>query len=276
LRLPLGVAESAQNPRKRSANQAPAVFTFRLQTDAPVAIHSGVVADRVARVLRVLVVEDEPSIQRGLCDVLTFRGYRSEAVDNGRHALDRLASERFDLVLLDVMLPELDGFSVCRELRARGLQLPVLMLTAKGAEDDVLRGFEVGVDDYVCKPFSVRELLARVEALLKRAGKLHTGRFTFGTFEVDPERARACSHGVEVELSSREVHILELLAKEPGRIVGRRTLLREVWGMTNAENVETRTVDVHIAKLRKKLGRDGEALLETVRGQGYRLCTSVR
>jgi DNA-binding response OmpR family regulator len=240
------------------------------------AIHSVVVADVVARALRVLVVEDEPSIQRGLCDVLTFRGYRSEAVDNGRRALDRLAGERFDLVLLDVMLPELDGFSVCRELRARGQQLPVLMLTAKGAEDDVLRGFEVGVDDYVCKPFSVRELLARVEALLKRAGKLSTGRFAFGLFEIDPERGRACSGGVEVELSSREVQILGLLAREPGRIVGRRTLLREAWGMSNVENVETRTVDVHIAKLRKKLGRDGEALLETVRGQGYRLCTSVR
>jgi DNA-binding response OmpR family regulator len=253
------------------------VFTFRLQTAPGAALLSTVVTEAgVARVLRILVVEDEPSIQRGLCDVLTFRGYRTQAVGNGREALELLAGASFELVLLDVMLPELDGFSVCRELRARGQELPVLMLTAKGAEDDVLRGFEVGVDDYVCKPFSVRELLARVEALLKRAGKLNRARFGFGPFEVDPEHGRARSGSLEVELSSKEVQILELLAREPGRIVGRRTLLREVWGMSNVENVETRTVDVHIAKLRKKLGRDGDSLVETVRGQGYRLCSSAR
>jgi len=214
-----------------------------------------------SQALRILVVEDEPSIQRGLCDVLTFRGYRVAAVESGRRALEQLAAESFALVLLDVMLPELDGFSVCRELRARGCQVPVLMLTAKADEDDVLRGFEVGADDYVSKPFSVRELMARVQALLKRSGKLSNERFRFGPFEVDPERGRGQSGEVEVE---------------PGRIVGRRALLREVWGMTNVESVETRTVDVHIAKLRRKLGRHGEALVQTVRGQGYRLCLSGR
>jgi two-component system response regulator RegX3 len=227
------------------------------------------------RALHVLVVEDEPSIQRGLCDVLTFRGYRVEATDNGRRALELLTGASFDLVLLDVMLPELDGFSVCRELRALGHEVPVLMLTAKGAEDDILRGFEVGVDDYVSKPFSVRELLARAHALLKRSGKLASDVFRFGPFEIDPQHRRARSPHLEVELSSKEIQILRLLAADPGRIVGRRALLREVWGMTNAHNVETRTVDVHIAKLRKKLGREGEALV-TVRGEGYRLCDSAR
>ena len=226
--------------------------------------------------LRILVVEDEPSIQRGLCDVLTFRGYRPVAVESGRRALEQLAAESFALVLLDVMLPELDGFSVCRELRARGSQIPVLMLTAKGGEDDVLRGFEAGADDYVSKPFSVRELVARVQALLKRAGKLNSERFRFGPFEVDPERGRGSSGEAEIELSTREVQILRLLAEEPGRIIGRRALLREVWGMTNVDGVETRTVDVHIAKLRRKLGRQGDALVQTVRGQGYRLCLSDR
>jgi DNA-binding response OmpR family regulator len=230
----------------------------------------------IARAVRVLVVEDEPSISRGLCDVLTFRGYRVEVAADGRRALALLGAERFDLVLLDVMLPELDGFSVCSELRARGQRVPVLMLTAKGAEEDVLRGFEAGVDDYVSKPFSVRELLARVQALLNRSGKLQQRAFRFGPFEVSPEHGRARWNSLDVELSNKEIQILELLAEEPGRIVGRRTLLREVWGMSNVENVETRTVDVHIAKLRKKLGREGETLLETVRGQGYRLCNSAR
>jgi DNA-binding response OmpR family regulator len=229
-----------------------------------------------ARTLRVLVVEDELSIQRGLCDVLAFRGFGVQAIDNGRRALELLTGGEFDLVLLDVMLPELDGFSVCRELRARGKQTPVLMLTAKGAEEDVLRGFDAGVDDYVTKPFSVRELLARVQALLKRAGRLNTERFRAGPFEINPEHGRARSETLEVELSSKEIQILRLLAEEPGRIVGRRVLLREVWGMSNVENVETRTVDVHIAKLRKKLGSEGESLVETVRGQGYRLCVSIR
>jgi DNA-binding response OmpR family regulator len=228
-----------------------------------------------ARSLRILVVEDEPSIRRGLCDVLTFRGYKVESADNGRSGLEQLTSTSFDLVLLDVMLPELDGFSVCRELRASGNELPVLMLTAKGSEEDVLRGFELGADDYVCKPFSVRELLARVEALLKRSGKLASTRFRFGPFEVDPEHGRARSGDTEIDLSSKEVQILKLLGEEPGRIVARRKLLRDVWGMSNVDNVETRTVDVHIAKLRKKLG-PSESLLETVRGQGYRLCVSGR
>ena len=229
-----------------------------------------------ARAVRVLVVEDEPSISRGLCDVLTFRGYRVEVAADGRRALVALGAERYDLVLLDVMLPELDGFSVCSELRARGEQIPVLMLTAKGAEEDILRGFEAGVDDYVSKPFSVRELLARVQALLKRSGKLEQKAFRFGPFEVNPEHGHARSGQLEIELSSKEIQILELLAEEPGRIIGRRTLLREVWGMSNVDHVETRTVDVHIAKLRKKLGREGETLVETVRGQGYRLCNSAR
>ena len=224
----------------------------------------------------ILVVDDDPDIARFVEVNLRSAGYDVAVAGDGEEALERAGELRPDLVLLDVMLPELDGFSVCRELRASGNELPVLMLTAKGSEEDVLRGFELGADDYVCKPFSVRELLARVEALLKRSGKLGNTRFRFGPFEVDPEHGRARSAHGEVELSSKEVQILKLLGEEPGRIVGRRKLLREVWGMSNVENVETRTVDVHIAKLRKKLGPSADGLLETVRGQGYRLCVSGR
>jgi two-component system response regulator RegX3 len=229
-----------------------------------------------APLLRVLVVEDELSIRQGLCDVLTFRGYSVEAVADGRAALEQVARQSFDLILLDVMLPEVDGFAVCARIRAERREVPIVMLTAKGSEEDILRGFELGADDYVTKPFSVRQLLARVQALLKRTGKLAAESFRVGPYEVVPEHARASSADASIELSTKEIQILRILSEEPGRIVSRRTLLREVWGMNNVENVETRTVDMHIAKLRKKLGDEAATLVETVRGQGYRLCGSPR
>jgi two-component system response regulator RegX3 len=220
-------------------------------------------------------VEDEPSIRDGLLDVLVFRGYRTGQAADGAQALRQVAEAPFDLVILDVMLPELDGFSVCERIRRTHADLPVLMLTAKNSEDDVLRGFEAGADDYVTKPFSVRQLLARVQALLKRNRKAKSDAFLVGPLEVLPERAVLRGDGAEQELTQKEIDMLRLLSEEPGRIVSRRVLLREVWGMQNAEQVETRTVDVHVGKLRKKLGRHGD-LLETVRGQGYRLCTSTQ
>ena len=226
--------------------------------------------------LRVLVVEDETSIRVGLSDVLSFRGFAVSALGDGAAALERAQREEFDLIVLDVMLPGLDGFSVCERLRKAGKQLPILMLTAKGSEEDILRGFELGADDYVTKPFSVRELLARVQALLKRAQRGRSERFFAGPFEIEPARSVARHAGEEVELSARELRILQLLAADAGRIVSRRTLLREAWEMNNPENVETRTVDVHIAKLRKKLGPHADGLIETVRSQGYRLCAAVR
>ena len=203
-------------------------------------------------------------------DVLTFRGYRVTAVHSGRAALDEMLASSFDLLVLDIMLPEVDGYSVCRQLRDNGRQCPVLMLTAKGSEEDILAGFDAGADDYVTKPFSVRELLARVQALLKRQRSSQDDHFRAGPFDVRPERGMARCDDEEIELSPREVAILRILTEDPGRIVSRRTLLREVWEMNNADQVETRTVDVHVAKLRKKLGASGANLLETVRGQGYR------
>ncbi|HEY6880682.1 MAG TPA: response regulator transcription factor [Polyangiales bacterium] len=223
---------------------------------------------------RVLVVEDEESIRRGLCDVLVFRGYAVEWCGDGERALELVQREDFALIILDVMLPNQDGFTVCRALRSVGKRSAVLMLTAKGSEDDLLAGFAAGADDYVIKPFSVRELLARVEALVRRVGVRPDRSFQAGPLHVDPTRSLATgSSGTAVELSAREVQILALLARDQGRIVSRSLLLREAWGVSDPERIETRTVDVHIAKLRKKLGRDGDAL-ETVRGQGYRLCSS--
>jgi DNA-binding response OmpR family regulator len=224
--------------------------------------------------LRVLVVEDEPAIQRGLCDVLVYRGYEPTGVATGEDGLREGLRNGYDLVLLDVMLPGVSGFDVCRELRAQLPRLPILMLTARGAEEDVLEGFRCGSDDYVTKPFSVGELVARIEALLRRAGR--AGRatpepFGLGAWRVEPERLVAVRDGAEVELSRRELEILALLARERGRIVSRRMLLAEVWGFPCPERIETRTVDMHIAKLRRKLGEDGHRLIETVRGEGYRL-----
>ena len=222
---------------------------------------------------RILVVEDEPAIARGLCDVLAFPGYAPSAAADGEEGLREGLHGGADLVVLDLMLPLRNGFDVCGELRAARPRLPILMLTARGAEEDVLRGFRAGADDYVTKPFSLAELVARVEALLRRCGRLPAAPpqpFALGELRIDPERLVAEGAGAPIELTRRETDLLSLLVRERGRIVSRRTLLHEVWGLENADRVETRTVDMHVAKLRKKLG-EARALIETVRGEGYRL-----
>ena len=224
---------------------------------------------------RILVVEDEEAIRIGLCDVLVFRGYEPEGIARGDEGLTRALERKHALVLLDIMLPGLDGFEVCERLRAANVQTPVLMLTARGAEEDVLRGFRCGADDYVIKPFSVAELTVRVEALLRRSGAGNGGAtdpFDFGKWQVDPSALCARSdRGREVvDLTSRDVEILHLFATDRGRIVSRRRLLGDVWGFPEPERVETRSVDMHIAKLRRKLGQSGASLIETVRGEGYR------
>jgi len=224
--------------------------------------------------LRILVVEDEPAIQRGLCDVLAYRGYAPTGVANGEDGLREGLDGGFDLVVLDVMLPGRSGFDVCRELRSHDAKLPILMLTARGAEEDVLQGFRCGSDDYVTKPFSVSQVVARIEALLRRAGHGEAALpapFSFGAWTIDPARLAAEREGASIELSRRELEILALLVRERGRIVGRRRLLAEVWGCAAPERIETRTVDMHIAKLRRKLGEDGRRGIETVRGEGYRM-----
>ncbi len=222
---------------------------------------------------RVLVVEDEPAIRTGLCDVLAFQGYEPVGAATGEDGLAQGSFGGFDLVVLDVMLPGISGFDVCEELRADHPRLPILMLTARGSEDDVLRGFRAGADDYVTKPFSLAELLARVEALLRRSGRLERERiapFEAGGFAIDPEGRTATRDALRVELTAREIELLALLAQERGRIVSRRVLLQQVWGVERPERIETRTVDMHVAKLRKKLG-GARDLIETVRGEGYRL-----
>jgi two-component system response regulator RegX3 len=219
----------------------------------------------------VLIVEDEASIRRGLADVLRFRGCAVTIAVDGAEGLALALERDWELLVLDIMLPELNGFVVCERLRAAGRHYPVLMLTAKGDEDDIVRGFEVGANDYVTKPFSVRELTARLDALMRRADRTAPTVFSVGPLEVNASHGEARAGDRSYPLSEREVLILRALAEEPGRIVGRSALLRDAWGMNNVDQLETRTVDVHIAKLRKKLGEHGE-MIATVRGQGYRLC----
>ncbi len=222
---------------------------------------------------RILVVEDEESIQRGLCDVLAFHGYAPTGVGTGEEGLAEALGGDFDLILLDVMLPGTSGLDVCAKVRAERADQPILMLTARGAEADVLEGFERGADDYVTKPFSVSELLARVKALLRRSGgpgRADEPPFVFGGWEVDPPALRAHQGEQSVDLTPRELRILALLVREAGRVVSRRLLLHEIWGFAHPEKIETRSVDMQIGKLRRKLGPDGDALIETVRGAGYR------
>ena len=227
----------------------------------------------------VLVVEDEDAIRRGLCDVLVYHGYAPTEAATGDEGLSHAVEGVWALILLDVMLPGRSGFEVCTELRAAGSHVPVLMLTARGAEEDVLEGFRCGADDYVTKPFSVAELVARIEALLRRSKPAATAQgestataepFDFGDWRIDAAELRGSKGDRSVELTRREIELIELLVREPGRIVARRRLLRELWGFPDPDRVETRTVDMHIAKLRKKLSPEAASLIETVRGEGYR------
>jgi len=221
--------------------------------------------------LRILVVEDERGIRDGVCDVAAYHGYDPVGIETGEDGLREALAQDYALLLLDVMLPGMSGFDVCKAVRQEKPKQPIIMLTAKGSEEDVLTGFRCGADDYVTKPFSVRELVMRMEALLRRSGKLQqTSTFIFGSWSIDPENLTGKYDAVCIELSTRECGIMALLHEERGRIVSRRRLLHEVWGFDNAEDLQTRTVDMHIAKLRKKIDANEESLIETVRGAGYR------
>ncbi|MEW5722091.1 MAG: response regulator transcription factor [Thermodesulfobacteriota bacterium] len=224
---------------------------------------------------RILVVEDDPALRRGLLDFLVFNGYEAAGVEDGREALELALGRSFDLILLDVMLPGLDGFSICREVRARKPGQAIIMLTAKGSEEDVVAGFKAGADDYVSKPFSLRELMVRVEAVLRRAGK-HLGqeRVELLGLVFDARTLTASFQDRTVELTRREMDIMAYLNQNRGRIVSKRDLLADVWNYADPD-IETRTVDIHMLKLKKKIAliAPDAPLFQTVRGEGYRLET---
>ena len=221
---------------------------------------------------RILIVEDEQPILMGICDVLAFHGYAPHGVADGDEGL-RLALEgEWELLLLDVMLPGVDGFSICRQAREAKPHQAILLLTARGAEQDVLEGFAAGADDYVTKPFSVAQLSARVKALLRRAGVRPARRFRAGSLAVDGDRLSASVGDRSVSLTVRDVELLAHLTTAGSRVVGRPELLKAVWGFERVEGVETRCVDMHVAKLRRKLTEISRLdVIETVRGAGYRV-----
>jgi len=222
---------------------------------------------------RLLLAEDEPGLVRTLGDLLRAEGFALEVAADGERALELArVPGRFELVLLDVMLPKLDGFAVCRELRRAGLTTPVLMLTARGELRDRVHGLELGADDYLTKPFEPDELLARIEALLRRARLPRNAdrRLAFGEIEIDLDGVEVRRGGEPVPLGALEFELLRYLVERRGTVVTREELLRRVWGFHRAP--ATRTVDVHVAWLRAKLERDRAAPrhIRTVRGVGYR------
>lgn len=221
---------------------------------------------------QILVVDDEPDILSVLVYHLSREGYRVTTAVNGQGALTTATAEQPDLIILDLMLPGIDGYEVLQRLRRgeRTSSTPVILLTARREEDERVKGFEVGADDYITKPFSARELTLRVEALLRRSKAEPVSasrRISVGPVELDREAHRVFSDGVEVDLTRLEYRLLEVLLERRGRVQTRRQLLQAAWD-TNAA-IETRTVDMHVARLRTKLG-GAASLIETVRGIGYR------
>jgi two-component system alkaline phosphatase synthesis response regulator PhoP len=222
---------------------------------------------------RLLLVEDEPGLQLALSDRLIAEGYRVETAGDGHLAVERATTEPFDVIILDVMLPGRDGFDVARTVRQQGVQTPILMLTARGQVVDRVVGLKLGADDYLTKPFETIELLARIEALLRRAPAIvgsTVERYQFGVVLVDARKAEVSKDGVLVELSAKEFHLLRYFIEHRGATLSREELLQQVWGYTATPS--TRTVDVHVAWLRQKLEPNTRVpqYILTVHGLGYK------
>jgi DNA-binding response OmpR family regulator len=216
---------------------------------------------------RVLIVEDDEAIGRGLENVLVERGFTVSRCTHGGRALVAVVADRPDLVLLDLGLPDIDGIEVCRRLRRGSPGLPIVVLTARDAEMDIVLGLNAGADDYIAKPFRLGELLARIGALLRRTAPPDDDRVVVGDLALDPFSRRATRGGVEMELRPREFDLLLLLARNAGRVVPRERILAELW--RDHWGGATKTLDMHISTLRRRLGEPG--LITTFRGVGYRL-----
>jgi two-component system response regulator RegX3 len=228
------------------------------------------------RKTRLLIVEDEVAIRTGLTDLFVFHGYEVEAAADGREGLGEALAGGYDLLLLDVMLPGVDGFEICNRVRAADPEQPIVMLTAKTSDEDIVRGLTLGADDYVAKPFSVTQLVLRVQAVLRRARAVQEDlaliRLDDG-FEIDTRNLSGRRGAETLVFTRREVELLKYLAANAERPVPREELLHRVWGYARGADIETRTVDIHVAKLRRKIEPDPAepCHLVTVRGAGYRL-----
>jgi len=223
---------------------------------------------------RVLIVDDDPDIVRLVSYNLSHAGFEVQTASTGRAALELVQKQPPDLIVLDVMLPDVDGLEVCRNLRqnASFRRIPILMLTARGEEIDRVVGFELGADDYVSKPFSPRELVLRVKSILRRSGTDRTDVMHVGHIEIFPDRRQCFVKSAPVLLTAKEFDLLHELMKARGNVLTRELLMDRVWGYHG--DAASRTLDTHVRRLREKLGNDG-AHVETVRGVGYRISDSL-
>jgi two-component system, OmpR family, response regulator RegX3 len=221
----------------------------------------------------ILVVEDEPAIRTALADFLEFHGCKVSQAGDGARAAEAVERDRFDLILLDLMLPGIGGEQLCARWRQGGLQTPIIMVTAKGQEKDRIQGLDLGADDYITKPFSLDEMLARIRAVLRRMDPARgVGQvFPFGDLRIDVASLKARRGDRQIDLSPREAAIVQYFAANPNRVIGREELYRQVWNEVYTD-LGTRTVDMHIAKLRAKIEPDpaDPRIIQTVRGAGYK------
>ncbi len=230
----------------------------------------------MTRKIKILIVEDEAAILAGLIDVFVYHGYEVDSADNGKTGLKKALSGQFDMILLDVMLPGMNGFEICEQVRANDRDQPIIMLTAKTGDEDIIQGLSLGADDYVSKPFSIAQLVLRVQAVLRRSriGMDMDKHIRLGdTVEIDTLNLSGNRGGETLSFTRREIELLQYLKANFERPVPREELLCKLWGYSKDMNIETRTVDIHIAKLRSKIELEPAQprYLVTVRGAGYRL-----
>ena len=218
----------------------------------------------------VLIIEDDPALLRGLRDNFESQAYRVQLARDGREGLTAALANPPDLLLLDIMLPKMNGYEICRAVRAKQLEMPIIMLTAKGQEEDIIRGLELGADDYVTKPFSIRELLARAKAFLRRRQAASSTVFQFGGCKLDLTAHKLFRNGKEIALTAKEFRLLEFFLQRPGRALTRDQVLDAVWG--NDIVVNDRSVDRCVTTLRAKIESDPHhpVCIQTIRDVGYR------
>jgi two-component system response regulator RegX3 len=231
------------------------------------------------RSINILIVEDEEAIRSGLIDVFVFHGYEVDSAATGPQGLEKALTGKFDLILLDIMLPGMDGYEICNQIRETDRDQAIIMLTAKTSDEEIIQGLQLGADDYVAKPFSIQQLVLRVEAVLRRSQvglELAKTISLANDIQIDTENLSGQNGADQLTFTKREIEILAYLAANSSRPVPREELLTKVWGYARNLEIETRTVDIHIAKLRRKIEADPKdpATLITVRGAGYRLLTA--
>ncbi|MCW9030728.1 MAG: response regulator transcription factor [Gammaproteobacteria bacterium] len=235
----------------------------------------------MSRKENILIIEDEEAIRTGLVDVLVYHGYDTDFAADGNTGLEKALTGKHDLILLDIMLPGMDGYAVCEQIRKADREQPIIMLTAKSSDEDIIQGLQLGADDYVAKPFSVAQLILRIQAVLRRSGLSNesehmielgdSGQATH--IKIDSRNLSATKGKEEIHFTRREMDILLYLANHTERPVPRDELLNKIWGYAKNLELETRTVDIHVAKLRRKIEQDAAnpCHIITVRGAGYRL-----